>query len=466
MPHMLWGTTGSNPIFYFHTGSETRYFMKSTPIKATVVDEVIKAFGIHPAGRSTIRELVKIVNDIEGITGEEYIRMEMGVPGLEPTFVGTEAEMIALRKGVASKYPNIEGIRPLKEEAARFIRLFLDVKMDPMHCVPTVGSMMGAMAAFMVVNRSDHNRTGTLFLDPGFPVHKQQCLVLGHSYGSFDLYDYRGEKLMAKMEEEIEKGQYSSILYSNPNNPSWICLNEEELDVIGQISARYDLTVIEDLAYFGMDFRKDLSKPGIPPFQATVARYTDNYLLLISSSKAFSYAGQRIGMMVIAPRLFERRYPDLKRYYSSDKFGHAMIYGALYALSAGASHTAQYALAAIFKAVNDGTYNYINEVREYGEKAVIMKTMFQKYGFRIVYDMDLDQPIADGFYFTLSYPGFEGSQLVEELLYYGISAISLEITGSTRTEGLRACVSQVRRDQFPVLEGRLKQFRKDHPIPE
>ncbi len=46
-----------------------------------------------------------------------------------------------------------------------------------------------------------------------------------------------------------------------------------------------------------------------------------------------------------------------------------MIYGALYALSAGASHTAQYALAAIFKAVNDGTYNYISEVREYGEKA-------------------------------------------------------------------------------------------------
>ena len=417
-------------------------------------------------GKSTIRELVKIVNDIEGITGEEFIRMEIGVPGLDPTFVGVEAEMIALRKGVASKYPNIEGIKPLKESAAKFIKMFLDVDVEPAHCVPTVGSMMGGMAAFMVVNRSDRHRTGTLFLDPGFPVQKQQCLVLGHEFGSFDLYDFRGDKLEAKMVEEIEKGHYSSILYSNPNNPSWICLNEEELKIIGGISKKYDITVIEDLAYFGMDFRKDLSRPGMPPYQPTVAKYTDNFLLLISSSKAFSYAGQRIGMMIIAPMLFERKYPDLKRYYTSDKFGHAMIYGALYALSAGASHTAQYALAAIFEAVNSGSYNYIEEVREYGRKAVIMKELFKKYGFRIVYDMDLDEPIADGFYFTISYPGFGGSQLVEKLLYYGISAISLEITGSTRTEGLRACVSQVRRDQFPVLEERLRCFHEHHPIPE
>ncbi|MCP4313598.1 MAG: pyridoxal phosphate-dependent aminotransferase [Bacteroidetes bacterium] len=440
--------------------------MRSTPIKAEIVNEVIDAFGIYPAGKSTIRELVKIVNDIESITGEKFIRMEMGVPGLDPTFVGTEAEMIALRKGVASQYPNIEGIKPLKESAAQFIKMFLDVDVEPLHCIPTVGSMMGGMASFMVVNRSDQKRTGTLFLDPGFPVQKQQCLVLGHEYGSFDLYDYRGDKLKAKMEEEIEKGHYSSILYSNPNNPSWICLNQEELKVIGEISRKYDITIIEDLAYFGMDFRKDLSQPGRPPYQPTVAKYTDNYILLVSSSKAFSYAGQRIGMMIIAPELFERRYPDLKRYYTSEKFGHAMVFGALYSLSSGASHTAQYALAAIFEAVNNGSYNYIDEVRVYGRRAAIMKAMFRKYGFKIVYDMDLDEPIADGFYFTLSYPGFEGPQLVEKLLYYGISAISLGITGSARTEGLRACVSQVRSHQLPVLEERLKCFKEDHPIPE
>jgi aspartate/methionine/tyrosine aminotransferase len=438
--------------------------MKETPIDANVVSDVIDRFGIHPVGNGTIREIVKIVNDIEEITGERFVRMEMGVPGLDPAAVGVEAEIEALKRGVASKYPNIEGIPPLKKEISRFVRLFMDLDVPPECCIPTVGSMMGGMASFMVVNRSDRFRTGTLFLDPGFPVQKQQCLVLGHEYGSFDVYDYRGDKLEAKLEEEIQMGRYSSMLYSNPNNPSWICLTEQELEVIGKISRKYDVTVIEDLAYFGMDFRKDISVPGKPPYQSTAARYTDNYLLLISSSKSFSYAGQRIGMMVVSPHLFNRRFQDLKRYYSSDKFGHAMIYGALYALSAGAAHTPQYALAAILEAVNDGKFNFIDVVREYGEKAKIMKKMFTNHGFRIVYERDIDKPLADGFYFTISYPGFTGAELIEKLLYYGISAIGLNITGSAYPEGLRACVSQVAREQFGDLEYRLECFERDHPV--
>ena len=141
-----------------------------------------------------------------------------------------------------------------------------------------------------------------------------------------------------------------------------------------------------------------------------------------------------------------------------------MIYGALYALSAGAGHSAQHALAAIFKAANDGNFNFVNEVKVYGEKAHVMKEIFTRYGFKIVYDMDIDVPIADGFYFTISYPGFIGVDLIEELLYYGVSAISLDITGSERLEGLRACVSQVSVDQFPVLEERLNRFQIDHEV--
>jgi hypothetical protein len=140
-----------------------------------------------------------------------------------------------------------------------------------------------------------------------------------------------------------------------------------------------------------------------------------------------------------------------------------MIFGTVYSLSAGSTHSSQYALAAILKAVNDGVYNFVDLVKEYGEKAKVMKKLFTDNGFQIVYDKDEDNPIADGFYFTFSYPGFSGEELLNELIYYGISAISLAITGSNRTEGIRACVSLVRREQFPVLEDRLKQFNEDHP---
>jgi len=438
--------------------------MRITPIDSKTVAGVLEETGIIPAGKASIRELVKIVNLIEERTGERFVRMEMGVPGLVPPSVGVEAEIEALKKGVASIYPNIEGVSSLKEEAARFIKLFLDINVRKEGCIPSVGSMMGGMAVFMVANRSDAGRKGTLFIDPGFPVQKQQCRILGHEYGTFDVYDYRGEKLRDKLDKELSEGNYSSMIYSNPNNPSWICLTEEELKIIGEMANKYDVTVIEDLAYFGMDFRKDYSRPGMAPFQPTVARYTDNYVLLISSSKVFSYAGQRIGVVAVSDKLFNRRYPDLKRYYSSDKFGQALIFGALYALSAGTSHAPQYGLAAMLKAVNDGKYEFLKAVKEYGEKAAIMKRIFTSNDFKIVYEYDLDEPVADGFYFTISYPGLSGVELVEELLYYGVSAISLDITGSTRSEGLRACVSMVERSQFPALESRLQAFKKDHPV--
>jgi hypothetical protein len=169
-------------------------------------------------------------------------------------------------------------------------------------------------------------------------------------------------------------------------------------------------------------------------------------------------------MMAISDKLYERSYPDLLRYFSTDKFGHSLVFGALYSLSAGVTHSVQYGFAALLKAVNDGSYNYRDNVLEYGKKAREMKKMFTTNKFQIVYDKDMDEPLADGFYFTIAYPGMKGGELLEKLLCYGISAISLDSTGSERTEGLRACVSLVSRDQFPDLEKRLKRFYDDHPV--
>jgi len=437
---------------------------KDTPIPYDVVNKHIENLKIDNVGKASIREIKRLVDNVEEETGQRYIRMEMGIPGLPPCDIGVKAEINALNQGLAALYPDIDGIKPLKKEISRFVKLFADTDVDPLGCIPTVGSLQASFASFMTCSRMYKEKDTVLFIDPGFPVHKQQCNVLGIPTESFDVYNYRGEKLREKLEPILAKGNICALLYSNPNNPAWICFTETELQIIGELAEKYNVIVLEDLAYFAMDFRKDISKPGEPPYQATVAKYTDNYILLISSSKAFSYAGQRIGMMVLSDKLFEITAPDLKRYYAFDNLGKAMVFGTIYALSAGATHSAQYGLAAILKEVNDGNYDFIEVVKEYGEKAKIMKKMFTDNGFEIVYNKDEDQPLADGFYFTISYPGFTGEELIERLVYYGISAISLAITGSERTEGLRACVSLVGRDQFPDLKQRVEKFNEHHPV--
>jgi aspartate/methionine/tyrosine aminotransferase len=437
--------------------------MKDTPINSDIVERKIAELEVPEIGNASIREIVQLVSTIEEVTGERYIRMEMGVPGLPPSKIGVEAEIEALRSNVAAIYPRIDGIQPLKEEAARFVKLFINVDVKPEGCVPTVGSMEGTFAAFLVAGSCIKERDTALFIDPGFPVQKQQMLVMGQKYESFDVFDYRGDKLRAKLESFLSKGNINSVIYSNPNNPAWICLTEEELQIIGELANKFDVPVIEDLAYFAMDFRRDLSKPGVPPYQPTVARYKNNYVLMISSSKIFSYAGQRIGVTVISDALFHRHFPYLEERLHVHGFGNAIIHRALYSMTSGTSHSAQYALAAMFKAANDGKYNFIEEVKEYGQKAKIMKKMFCDHGFKIVYENDPGQPIGDGFYFTVAYPGMTGAELLHKLLYYGISAITLSNTGSTR-EGLRACVSHVGRDQFDALDKRLTQFNADYPM--
>jgi aspartate/methionine/tyrosine aminotransferase len=435
----------------------------NTPINREIVDRKIEELEVPDIGNGSIREIVQLVSSIEAATGDRYIRMEMGIPGLLPARIGVEAEIEALRHNVAAAYPRIDGIQPLKDETSRFVKLFMDIDVRPEGCVPTVGSMEGSYAAFLVCGNCSKERDTALFIDPGFPVQKQQMMVMGQKYESFDVFEYRGVRLREKLDAYLSKGNINCIVYSNPNNPSWICFDEEELKIIGELANQYDLVIIEDLAYFGMDFRKDLSRPGVPPFQATVARYTDNYLLMISSSKVFSYAGQRIGMMVISDALYHRHFPHLEERLKVIGFGNAIVHRVLYSLTSGTSHSAQYALAAMFKGASDGTFNFLEEVKEYREKAKIMKRLFTDNGFVIVYNTDLEQPVGDGFYFTIGYPGMKGADLLHQLLYYGISAISLSNTGSTK-EGLRACVSNVRRDQFGDLEIRLRQFNSDFSV--
>lgn len=435
--------------------------INNTPIPETIVDDILAKSGIREIGKASIREVKRLINDIEDAAGQKFVRMEMGIPGLPACSIGVNAQIEALKKGCAALYPDIEGTPELKREMAKFVKNFINLDVSPEGCIPTVGSMMGGMAGFMTFVRARKERDTTLFIDPGFPVQKQQHKVLGLKFETFDVYNYRGDKLKAKLESYLAKGNIHSIIYSNPNNPSWICFTDKELRTIGELANQYDVCIFEDLAYFGMDFRNDISKPGIPPFQPSVGHYSSNYALLISSSKAFSYAGERIGMLVLSDALYNREFPDLIPYFGTPKLGRAIIYGTVYAISSGTSHSAQYALAAILKACNDGSYNYLDDVSIYARKAAIMKKMFLDNGFKIVYDKDEDKPLADGFYFTISYPGMSGEQLLKEFLYYGVSAISLEITGSDRKEGLRACVSLVPEAMFPTLEERLIQFRKN-----
>ena len=409
----------------------------------------------------SIRELNRVVDELSNHFKVDFLRFEFGVPGLSASEIGPGEEIRTLKDNprISSTYPPFDGILRLKKATAEFVKQFLDIDVMPKTCVPTVGAMHSGFICQSIAGRKTEGADTILYLDPGFPVNKLQTKFLGLKEDSIDLYHYRGALLIDKIEEVFSSGEIGGLIWSSPNNPSWVCLKEEELKGIGNLLTKYDVFGIEDAAYLGMDYRTDYSIPGQPPFIPTVARYTDNYFLIISSSKIFSYAGQRIAMTIVSPGLMEKRYANLRQYFDTERVGHAFVHGGIYPTTAGVPQTPQHALAALFESACSGKYNFLKEVQVYGERAAKLKKIFQGNGFDLVYDQDMGDPIGDGFYFTVVRQGMTGSELLFEMLRHGMAGIPLSTTGSTQ-EGVRICVSLVEENQFDELKTRLSALNR------
>ena len=435
-----------------------------TPVSQEQLNREMDGMNIPDITSATIRQILALANRLENHLGQPFVHLEMGNPGLPASDIGIEAEREALLRGIANQYPNIAGIKPLKENGSKFLKAFLDIDIPDRCIVPTVGSLQGTFTLFILLSQRIPGKDTVLFLDPGFPAQHHQAKLLGLKQESLDVYDCRGEALEARLEQALSKGNITAILYSNPNNPAWFNFTSVEHEIIGRMADKYDAIVLEDHAYLGMDFRQRYGVPYTAPFVPTVAKYTKNCILLVSASKIFSYAGQRIAMVCMTPEVYDRKYEALSSFYDMPAFGDAYIFGVLYCASSGVAHSAQYGFAEMLKASVEGRLDFVEVSKDYGRRAAIAKKLFTDNGFYIVYDRDGDQPISDGFFFTVGYPGFTGAELQKTLLRYGVSTISLPSTGS-KQEGLRVCVSMLTTPEtVNALEERLAAFHRDFPI--
>jgi len=430
-----------------------------------LVNEACEKSHVADLSHATIGETLLVAQYLENKTGIPFVRMDQGSPGLPVNKWGVEAEKKALDRGVGSQYPAAAGVKELKDAAHEFVKAFINIDVSARSCVPTTGSVAGSFGSFIATTQRIPGKDKVLFIDPGFPIQKSQLRVLGIEWKEFDIYPYRGDKLKAQLEEQLKDGDVAAIVYSNPNNPAWICLEESELQVIGELATKYDAVVLEDLAYFCMDYRRDLGHPYEPPFVPTVARYTDRYILMLSSSKIFSYAGQRMALVCISDNLYDTYYPALaERYHDAGVFGSTFVAEILYMITSGCTASTQYGYAEMLKMSYEGKINFVEDTREYERRANKMKEIFCRHGFSVVYDRDVTDTVGDGFFFTLGFPGMSGGQLAKELMHYGVSSISLDTTGSHQ-EGIRACTSRMRDELYPVLDERMQMFQDDHPAP-
>ena len=97
------------------------------PISKQTLEDTIRRLGIVKMTSATIRQICALAAALEEEAGERFVHLEIGNPGLPAVMTGVNAEIEALKGGIANKYPDIAGIPRLKKAGSEFVKAFLDI---------------------------------------------------------------------------------------------------------------------------------------------------------------------------------------------------------------------------------------------------------------------------------------------------------------------------------------------------
>ena len=306
----------------------------------------------------------------------------MGVPGLKPAQAGVDAEIDALRKGIASIYPNINGSRNWRKRLPRFIKAFINVDVPAECCVPVTGSMQERSHRSSPADSANEVVTSILFIDPGFPSRSNRLSWMGLSV--WFIRCIWTSRCRAFRDELRSISPPERLLRSSIPIPT-TCPGSVWRGIADHCwcgSCKYDVIIIEGFCLF---------RHGFP------ARIWANLSSLLISRGRKLYR-----------QLYSGRSPDRKPSVMLDSVSawqlisinfitehsrtdstlwwrnvwYPSISTAFFACFIRNKPFSTMCLAAMFKAASDGTFNFVEQVREYGRRAAKLKRgSFKHHGF-------------------------------------------------------------------------------------
>ena len=112
------------------------------PLEETFLKERLASWEID-LKQVSIREINRLVDELETENGVQFLRFEFGIPGILPHHIGLAEEIRLLQNEpqAIGTYPPFDGIPRLKNATAEFVEAFLNIQVDSKCCVPTVGAM-------------------------------------------------------------------------------------------------------------------------------------------------------------------------------------------------------------------------------------------------------------------------------------------------------------------------------------
>lgn len=235
---------------------------------------------------SKIRQIAIKMNDYS-----DGINLTIGEPSQDvPDLVKKEMANRVLNDKIG--YTQTGGMPELKREIVKYYNKYFGGAYKEENCLITVGSTEG-LSTFIrsLVEEGDEVIMPTPTYPgyaPNIKLQKGIEVYLDTSKDNF--------KLTAENLEKAITSKTRAIILTYPNNPSGVCLDEEELDKIADVIRKHDVYVLSDEIYASIAFEKYHS----------LAKYhdlMDKVVVINGFSKSHSMTGYRVGYMLASKYL-------------------------------------------------------------------------------------------------------------------------------------------------------------------
>ena len=225
--------------------------------------------------------------------GRSVVHLEVGEPDFATPQNIIEAGVRALKDG-KTKYTASAGIPELREAIASEVSRTRGIEVSPDQVVVTPG---GKPIMFFTILALVEDGDEVLYPNPGFPIYESMIQYCGGKPVPYILREENNFRFDPDEFRSKAGPKTKLIILNSPQNPTGGVLEQSDLQVVAEVAAKYNITVMTDEIYrrvlYDGTFSSILSIPGMP----------ERSVLLDGFSKTYSMTGWRLGYGVMPMEL-------------------------------------------------------------------------------------------------------------------------------------------------------------------
>jgi arginine:pyruvate transaminase len=255
--------------------------MRFSPLVERIAGYGVAAWDIHHEAFEAQRQ------------GSDVLILSVGDPDFAtPDFI-TEAAVGALQAG-DTHYTDIAGRPDLRQAIAGRYSKRLGREVSAASVITLAGAQNALFAASLCLLQAGDE---VLVLDPMYVTYEATLKASGATLVRVTCDADSGFRPDLQRLEAAITPHTKAIFLSNPNNPTGVVLNADELQGIARLAIAHNLWVVVDEVYESLCYeREHVSLASLPGME-------ERCVIVCSLSKSHAMTGWRIGWLVAAPAL-------------------------------------------------------------------------------------------------------------------------------------------------------------------